>query len=95
MGEALHAALDVAIVYPQGRPTIADLFADRVPAVWIRIVERPIPRELIGGDYENDPQARSRVQAWINELWREKDATIAAMLQRAQASAACEGRSAA
>lgn len=80
MGGALHSVLDVTLVYPHGLPTFADLFANRIPVVHAVVRERPIPPELIGGDYENDPQVRVRVQRWINEIWREKDATIAAVL---------------
>jgi 1-acyl-sn-glycerol-3-phosphate acyltransferase len=80
MGDALHSLLDVTLVYPHGRPTIADLFSDRVPEVHVSVIERPIPRELIGGDYENDPQVRVRVQRWINEIWRDKDAAISRTL---------------
>jgi 1-acyl-sn-glycerol-3-phosphate acyltransferase len=80
MGGALHSLLDVTLVYPHGLPTFADLFANRIPVVHAIIRERPIPAELLGGDYEKDPQVRVRVQRWINEIWREKDATIAAVL---------------
>jgi 1-acyl-sn-glycerol-3-phosphate acyltransferase len=79
MGGALHSLLDVTIVYPHGRPTFAALFGNRIPEVKLQIRERSIPRELIGGDYANDPQVRQRVQEWINEIWREKDAAITRM----------------
>lgn len=82
MGGALHSILDVTIVYPGGRPTMLDLFANRVREVRVNIRERPIPAELLGGDYQNDPAFRERVQAWLNELWLEKDRLIAAQ-QRA------------
>jgi 1-acyl-sn-glycerol-3-phosphate acyltransferase len=77
MGDALHSLLDITLVYPHGRPTFADLFSNRIPAVTIAIRERSIPRELLGGDYQNDPEVRARVQRWINEIWEEKDAAIA------------------
>jgi len=80
MGAALHSLLDITLVYPHGRPTIADLFSNRVPLINVTVRERPIPKDLLGGDYENDPQVRVRVQRWINEIWREKDAMIAAAL---------------
>ncbi|MGH8176616.1 MAG: acyltransferase [Steroidobacter sp.] len=88
MGDALHSLLDITLVYPHGRPTFADLFSDRVPEVLVRVVERPIPAELIGGDYEKDPQVRVRVQRWINEIWREKDATIDELLSKAESGQA-------
>jgi len=79
MGQALHSILDVTIVYPDGRPTMADLFANRVREVRVNIREREIPAELLGGDYQNDPQFRERVQSWLNELWLEKDRLITQM----------------
>jgi 1-acyl-sn-glycerol-3-phosphate acyltransferase len=80
MGDAMHAILDVTIVYPHGIPTIADLFADRIPEVRIHIRELPIPRELVGGDYQNDASFRERFQEWVNGLWSEKDARIETLL---------------
>lgn len=76
MGRALHSILDVTIVYPDGRPTMLDLFANRVREIRVNIRERPIPAELLGGDYQNDPVFRERVQGWLNELWLEKDRLI-------------------
>ena len=90
MGGALHSLLDVTLVYPSGQPTFADLFANRIPVVHTIIRERPIPPELIGGDYENDPQVRVRVQRWLNDIWREKDATIAAVQGQAPVAEARE-----
>jgi len=82
MGRALHSILDVTIVYPGGRPTMFDLFADRVREVRVRIRERPIPADLLNGDYQNDPAFRERMQDWLNGVWEEKDRTIAALLAR-------------
>lgn len=76
MDGALSRLLDVTLIYPQGRPTLYDLLADRVPAVQVIVRERPIPTELRGGDYAGDPEFRARFQSWVNELWREKDALI-------------------
>jgi 1-acyl-sn-glycerol-3-phosphate acyltransferase len=82
MGRALHSILDVTIVYPAGRPTMFDLMADRVREVRVSIRERPIPPDLLAGDYQNDPAFRERMQIWLNELWADKDRTIAALLAR-------------
>jgi len=76
MGQALHAILDVTIAYPQGRPGMDDLLADRIPQVQVHIRELPIPPELIAGDYQNDAAFRERLQIWINTLWEEKDARL-------------------
>lgn len=77
MGCALHSILDVTIVYPRGRPTLFDLMSNRVGEVRVHIRERSIPAELLGGDYQNDPAFRERMQNWLNEVWSEKDRLIA------------------
>jgi 1-acyl-sn-glycerol-3-phosphate acyltransferase len=84
LGDALHAILDVTIVYPDGRSTMADLFTDRVPEVRVHVRELPIPVELAAARYDTDPSARERMQAWINELWAEKDRRIASLQRDAE-----------
>lgn len=76
MGAMLDAAIDVSIVYPLGRPTMLDLICGRVRDVRVDVQIVAIPPDLIGGDYENDPAFRKRVQAWLNQRWTAKDAAI-------------------
>lgn len=73
MGERFDAMLDVTIHYPQGVPSFWDLLSGKVRAVVVRVRELEIPKDLLGGDYEGDPAFRARVQAWVHELWAEKD----------------------
>lgn len=82
MGEVLQSLVDVSIVYPQGRPTLVELLSGRVPEVLVDIRERPIPPDLINGDYEGDAEFQARFQAWVNQLWKEKDALLDEMKQR-------------
>ena len=82
MGEALQSVLDVDIVYPAGRPSLADFMSGRLREVRVRVRELPVPQELVGGDYEGDGEFRARFQAWINALWQAKDARIAALLEQ-------------
>ncbi|MFL6576672.1 MAG: acyltransferase [Povalibacter sp.] len=77
LGDALHAILDVTIVYPSGHSTLADLIGDRIGEVRVHVRELAIPAELVHGDYASDPAARERMQSWINTLWAEKDLRIA------------------
>lgn len=80
LGDALHAILDVTIVYPDGQPTLLDLLADRVGEVRLHVRELPIPAGLVAGDYQNDAAFRELAQGWVNALWEQKDATIARLL---------------
>lgn len=78
MGEALHAIVDVTIVYPEGSCTLMDLIAGRVHDIRVHVRERPIDAGLIGS-YDDDAAFRGRVKAWMNSLWVEKDAQAARM----------------
>ena len=80
MGQGLHAILDVTIAYPGGRPTLVDLLAGRVREIRMHVRQRPIPAELLGGDYQNDRAFRVRFQQWLNGLWHEKDAQVERLL---------------
>lgn len=80
MGEGLHAILDVTIAYPGGRPSMMDLLANRVPAIHVQVRQRPIPDELLRGDYQNDREFRVRFQQRMNGLWQQKDADMARLL---------------
>jgi 1-acyl-sn-glycerol-3-phosphate acyltransferase len=80
LGDALHSVLDVTLVYPNGKSTLADLFADRTREVKVHVREIAIPHELVSSDYARDPAARERMQAWINTVWAEKDGRIAQLL---------------
>ncbi|MEO7430444.1 MAG: acyltransferase [Dokdonella sp.] len=78
MGDALHAILDVTIVYPGGRPGMGDLIADRIGDIRVHVRELPIERDL-RGDYEGDAAYRTHFQSWINTLWTSKDRLVAAL----------------
>ncbi|MGY1424471.1 acyltransferase [Lysobacter sp. A289] len=80
MGTGLHAILDVTIAYPGGRPSMMDLVADRIPAIHVHVRQRPIPDELLHGDYRNDRAFRVRFQQWMNGVWQEKDVEMARLL---------------
>jgi 1-acyl-sn-glycerol-3-phosphate acyltransferase len=75
MGEQIQTLLDVTLVYPGGKPSIMDLFFNRVPKVIVEIRERNIPAEM-RGDYENDAVFRERFQKSLNQIWLEKQQAI-------------------
>ncbi|WP_144170228.1 acyltransferase [Pseudomonas sp. Kh13] len=77
LGEQLDALLDVTIVYPGNKaPGFWDLLNGSISRVIIDIRVRELDPLLWSGDYENDPEFRQTVQAWVNKLWVEKDQRI-------------------
>ncbi|HDS1680658.1 TPA: acyltransferase [Pseudomonas putida] len=77
LGEQLDALLDVTIVYPGNQaPGFWALLNGSISRVIIDIQVRELDPALWDGDYENDPEFRQTVQAWVNQLWQEKDQRI-------------------
>jgi hypothetical protein len=48
--------------------------------VIVRVRSLPIPAALLQGDYGHDPAFREAFSAWVQQLWRDKDAQIADLL---------------
>jgi 1-acyl-sn-glycerol-3-phosphate acyltransferase len=80
MGEKFRAILDVTIVYPDGAPTFTDFLMGKMRRVVVRMRSLPIPAHLMQGDYAQDPAFREAFAQWVQQLWREKDAQISALL---------------
>ena len=82
MAGKLRVVLDLTLVYLD-RPSLADLMAGRLRHIEIHMTAREVPEDLVdGGNYEVDSHYRARCQRWLNSLWSEKDALIAARLQQ-------------
>ncbi|MEJ6000333.1 acyltransferase [Paucibacter soli] len=82
MGEQFEALLDVTLVYPEGTPKFWDLLCGRCGPVQVRVQQRPIPPELVGGNPMEDKRLRAGISMWIKKQWSEKDALMAALLKR-------------
>src|SRR5690606_25635255 len=79
MSGKLETLLDVTIVYPQAAPkTMFAFLGGTISNIKVIIRQQVIPAWASQGDYENDAAFRERFQQWINELWIEKDALLAA-----------------
>ena len=76
LGAKLNSLLDVTIVYPQGPQGFWAFLCGKVRRVIVEVKQLQIPAELFAGDYENDPEFRKRFQAWVGQLWADKDRRI-------------------
>ena len=77
LGPQLDALLDVTLVYPGQRPPgFWALISGQVPRVIMDIRTRELDPALWAGDYENDAEFRQYVQAWVTQLWQDKDRLI-------------------
>jgi 1-acyl-sn-glycerol-3-phosphate acyltransferase len=85
LGEQLDAVVDVTIIYPgegSGRaaPTFWQLVSGQVPEIIVRSQLVEIPEQLKGKSFRKDKGFRRELDAWVNELWVEKDEFIASLL---------------
>jgi len=83
MGDKFQAILDITIVYPDGTPTFWHFLQGRMRRVVVRARLLPVPRHLVDADYGGDAAVRAAFQAWVQQLWREKDAQIGQLLGEA------------
>lgn len=81
MGEQIHKVLDVTIAYPQQARSFWDFLCGKITDVRVHVRSIPVTPELIG-NYEDDAAYRVRFQAWLNQLWQEKDRRIEQMLAK-------------
>lgn len=81
MGQQFQSMLDVTVVYPGGAPTFWEFVCGRGEQAIVRVSEVPIPTDFRAGDYAADNAFRQRFHAWLEALWRAKDAQIDALLR--------------
>lgn len=84
LGSEMDGLLDMTIVYPDGVPTYTDLWKGNIKRLGVDVRYLDIPAELFAGikrgGYENDEQVKAQMFAWIEQVWRDKDQRISAML---------------
>ncbi len=59
-------------------PTFWHFLCGQVPEILVELRVMPVPPDLIDGDYAEDEAYRTRVRNWLDRLWSEKDAHLAA-----------------
>lgn len=79
LGDKIDALMDMTIVYPNGAPGYGEFWLGDVPRIAVNMRKINIPDWVFGGNYEDDAEYRERFQAWVDELWTEKDQLISAM----------------
>jgi 1-acyl-sn-glycerol-3-phosphate acyltransferase len=84
MGRRLSSLLDVTIVYPEGAKSFWAFLQGRVHRVIVDVRSLRVPPEFYEGDYDGDPEFRRRVNAWVANLWAQKDKRISELLMEAQ-----------
>ena len=79
MGSQFDSILNVTIAYPDGAPSMWEFLQGRTPEIRIRVESIPSDGEnwAVGG---TDKEIRRQVTRRLNDLWEEKDASLARLL---------------
>ena len=80
MGGKFSAILNVTIVYPDAVPGFWSFLCGRLKRIVVRVQHEGVPRYLVNADYAGDPAVREQYQKWVQQLWLDKEAQIAAIL---------------
>ncbi|TCB37570.1 acyltransferase [Acinetobacter sp. ANC 4910] len=88
LGNQIDALVDMTIVYPDGAPGYGEFWFGEVGRIAVNLRKIEIPDWVLGGNYEDDEEYRARFQAWVDQLWTEKDQLISQM--KAQYSTTAE-----
>lgn len=88
LGNQIDALVDMTIVYPDGAPGYGEFWFGEVGRIAVNLRKIEIPDWVLGGNYEDDEEYRARFQAWVDQLWTEKDRLISQM--KAQYSTTAE-----
>ena len=84
LGDKFNSLLNITIVYPDGIPTFGGFLCGKVRRVIVRISSTEIPKAFLHMDYESDKNFQVLFQQWVQDLWKEKDSQIDALLQEAK-----------
>ena len=79
LGDQIDALVDMTIVYPDGAPGYGEFWLGEVGRIAVNLRKIDIPDWVLGGNYEDDEAYRARFQAWVDQLWTEKDQLISQM----------------
>ncbi len=78
----IDALVDMTIVYPDGVPGYGDFWLGDVSRIAVNLRKIEIPAWVKGGNYEEDEEYRKRFQAWVHQIWMEKDQLIESIQQK-------------
>ncbi len=83
--DAFDCLIDVTIVYPHGTPDTWQFVSGQIKKISVRIQLRPIGDGLRGVNFREQPEAKSQLKTWLNDIWLEKEHQISRILDEGSA----------
>lgn len=79
LGQQIHSVVDVTIVYPDGVKSFWNMLSGRMRQVVVEVREIEIPEKFRCAGLSHNFELRQEFENWVNQIWEEKDARIAAL----------------
>lgn len=76
MGDQFQSIIDVTIYYPNKTPSFWEFLKGEMPRVIVSAKEINIPSNLRSGNYQENAEYREAFQAWIYEIWQDKNTSL-------------------
>jgi 1-acyl-sn-glycerol-3-phosphate acyltransferase len=76
LSEQIDGLVDVTIDYSSPDVSLLDFLTNRIERVIVRARVLPIPQQFLSEPITEPGPAREAFRAWIDALWREKDALL-------------------
>jgi len=81
LANQLDALIDVTIIYPQTTttnlsPTFWEFLTGGITEIIVKAKRVEIPQELLGRNFRTDRDFRRELEAWVDQLWCDKDKLI-------------------
>lgn len=87
LGDRVDLMIDVTIAYPNGVPSLWDLLSGNVEGVQVFVRTMEIPETLSDPAFIGKREWHVALGRWIQSLWREKDETLAKVVEAQGAGA--------
>ena len=83
MGDQFAGLIDVTIAYePTPFAILHSFLRGEQLRVQVHVNVRPLPQDMLAGDYVHDEAFRHSFQIWVNQLWTQKDGRLDRMQPR-------------
>lgn len=76
LGEQIDALMDMTIVYEDSAPSYSEFWLGETKKIYIHVRKIELPDWVIRGSYEEQEDYRQKFQAWVDEIWQQKDEII-------------------
>lgn len=76
MAGRLDGVIDVTLGYPGGDTTMLEFATNRLERISVRARLLEVPPDCVDPAIVDPGPARERIRAWIEQIWREKDALL-------------------